>query len=129
MRAEQVTIDDESDGELSEFRERATLPAPALPEPGALHALRNMQVPDNSADVTGKPTDPVELAEWSTLLNLYRRATPTERKVLLAIATRIDAGRTVYGPMKRRGRSWIGEALAEVLDLAVYLTAEEVGVE
>jgi hypothetical protein len=115
---------------IPDTRESQTMPAPPLlPEAPVLRALENTTVAGNSADVTGKPTDPVELAEWSTLLNLYRRATPTERKVLIAIATRIDAGRTVYGPMKRRGRSWIGEALAEVLDLSVYLTAQEEGVE
>ena len=68
-------------------------------------------------------------ADFDVLQLAWSRLGPAERKVLLSIATRLVGGTRDYGPLAKRGRDWLVELQAELLDAAVYVTAECEGVE
>jgi len=76
--------------------------------------------------VTLPPSSDPSFDSWQELYAIFGQLAPVERRVVVQIAQRLLAGQSSYGKLGRHGdtRKMLAEALAEALDLAVYLAVE-----
>jgi hypothetical protein len=68
-------------------------------------------------------------AEWIEMLRYVSELDAVERRVALEFLRRLHAGRRAYGPLQRRGRDWLRELQAELIDGAAYIEFELAEVE
>jgi hypothetical protein len=59
--------------------------------------------------------------ELDQLLDAWEKLGPRERKVLLTVAMRIQAGQRRHGLLATDKKDWTYEALEEAIDASVYL--------
>ncbi len=57
------------------------------------------------------------------ILTVWEKLGPREKRVLLTFAWRMATGQRKYGPMSLAKKDWTYEALEEVLDACVYMSA------
>ncbi len=66
---------------------------------------------------------PMSTENLENMLTVWEKLGPREKQVLLTFAWRMAAGQRKYGPMSFAKKDWPYEALEEVLDACVYMSA------